>query len=173
MQKKAKTIQRNGQNWTRRLKSLGLRIRHRSQIAKTALEEKHFLGEEFASGGRASRADGLKVLRFPDGKLSFWAVGKTGTIYYKGRRNRGIDGQKVKLIGHGWAHIAGRTFYHGNWVHGVAGKVKPLGAHYATDAIHAYFKGRKMDVGGQVNSFKILGGGYAGTQCLPSTKVKK
>ena len=38
------------------------------------------------------------MLRFPDGKPSFWAVGKTGTIYYKGRRNQGIDGHKVKLL---------------------------------------------------------------------------
>eukprot|EP00944_MAST-04C_sp_MAST-4C-sp1_P004789 g4789.t1 len=165
----AKKSQNNPKKWTKlevedlKVLGSGYAIDPKS-LNNFAGGKAFFRGEEFASGGRASRADGLKVLRFPDGKLSFWAVGKTGTIYYKGRRNTGIDGAKVKLIGHGWAHIAGRTFYHGNLVHGVAGKVKPHSAHYATDAIHAYYKGRKMDVAGQVNSFKILGRGYAGTQ---------
>ena len=173
----AKKNQQNPKTWTKldaeNLKVLGggyaIDLETRVNFGGKAF----FRGEEFASGGRASRADGLKVLRYPGGKPSFWAVGKTGTIYYKGKRNTGIDGSKVKLIGHGWAHIAGRTFYHGNWVHGVAGKVKTHGAHYATDAIHAYFKGKKMDVAGQANSFKLLGGDYAGTQMFAFYKGKK
>eukprot|EP00944_MAST-04C_sp_MAST-4C-sp1_P014827 g14827.t1 len=164
----AKKSQKNPKKWTKLdakiLKVLGSGYAMEPKSLTSFGGKAFFRGEEFARGGRASRAAGLKVLRFPDGKPSFWAVGKTGTIYYKGRRNQGIDGHKVKLLSHGWARAAGRTFYHGNWVHGVAGKIKPLGAHYATDAIHAYFKGKKMDVAGQASSFKILGNGYAGTQ---------
>ena len=124
----------------------------------------YFEGENFASSNFGGRAEGLKVLRYPNGKASFWAVGKPALSSTKAIENVHVDGHKVELIGHGWARIAGHAYYHGNRVRGVAGKITPHGAHYATDAIRGYYKGEKIDLAGQASSFKLLGGDYAGTQ---------
>jgi|EP00945_MAST-04E_sp_MAST-4E-sp1_P004601 hypothetical protein len=164
----AKIKQSDPKSWTKldtpNLKVLGAGYAIMPHSVSRTGGKAFFKGQEFASTRPGMRANGLKVLRSPDGKPSFWAVGKTGTIFYKGRRNNGVDGHKVKLIGHGWAQISGRAYYHGNRVRGAAGKVTPHGPHYATDAIHGYFKGKRIDIAGQASTFKLLGGDYAGTQ---------
>ena len=93
-----------------------------------AVEEKgkaFFKGEVFAGNNYMKYiVRGLKVFKGPKGKPSAWAQGETGATFYRGNRVAGIDSQKVVVIGKGWVQVAGKTFYKGIKVHGVAGKIK-------------------------------------------------
>ena len=92
----------------------------------------------FDAAGPGRRANGLQVLKGPQGKFSNWAKSALGNLYYKGERQTGLVGQDITLLGDGWAQAGHKTFYKGESTR-VVGKLSVHGNGYATDQFNGFY----------------------------------